>query len=187
MRLPNILGAPITDGRLHTMAASVETGYHTEHNPDDTHATIHATGAISERARTVAMGVWISFTPLTATSFAGSAAAWTVSVAAQTYLRYMLVGETAFVQFSLDNTSVTAGSAYLAMTLPVALKPVSDLMLNPCYVVDNGTGSIGFTQTSIGTSGRGELRFFLTSLANWAAAAGTTTMRGVAIFKIANP
>jgi hypothetical protein len=187
MRLPSVLGLPVTDQKLQVIAASVMTGYHTEHTVDDAHGTIHATGAVFERSRTVAMGAWTSFGPLPVTSFAGSAAAWTVSVANQTFLRYMLLGETAFVQFSIDATTVTAGSIYLAMTLPPVLKPVTGNMVNPCLVADNGTFSIGFSQTGIGNNGLGELRFLLGNLANWAASAAATYARGTAIFKLENP
>jgi hypothetical protein len=41
------------------LVAAITAGYHTEQNDDDTHKVVHATGAICERGRPVALGVAI--------------------------------------------------------------------------------------------------------------------------------
>lgn len=188
MRIPSVLGAPLSEGQLHTVSAAVATAFHRQHNVDDTHATIIATGTITEKSRSKAMGYWLNFAPLGADKFAGSAAAWTVSVANQVLLEYMLIGETCFLHFDIGSTSVTAGSTYLAVTLPTAILPVSGNQVNGCEVIDNGTFVAGFCQSAVNTTtAQGELRIFRHDAANFAASASNTTVRGTAIFKIANP
>ena len=192
MRLPQTLDREADGFALHQISAAVQGGYHRQHNVDDTHGTIIATGTVTEKSRSKAMGYWTSILPLPATSFNGNAAAWTVSVADQLLLHYMLIGETCFLQFDLVNTTVVAGNVYLAITLPTALLPASLVpassnMSNSCEISDNGTFVAGFSQAVIASTGLGELRILRHDLANFAAATDATTVRGTAIFKLANP
>jgi hypothetical protein len=43
---------------LELLGASIAAGFYKEHNQDDTHSTIHATGKIYEQGRTTAIGEW---------------------------------------------------------------------------------------------------------------------------------
>jgi hypothetical protein len=105
---------------------SVTAGYNVQHNTDDTHATITATGSISERGRTVPMGEWVNPT-FDASWFTvgGAGNSWVVSPPTLTnqfyVVSYMLVGKTMFFNLNIFNSTLTVATAIT--TLSVAMPP----------------------------------------------------------------
>jgi hypothetical protein len=95
---------------INDLVASILGGYHVEHNHDDTHSIIHATGAVYERARSVAMGAWIPI-PYAASDFTASGTmTWTVAQADVFGLTYTLIGTTMILNVYV-NTSTLGGGA----------------------------------------------------------------------------
>jgi hypothetical protein len=70
------------------IASVVSAGYHIQHNTNDTHKTITATGPISERKRTVPIGAWTDIAFL-ATNYTATGTTWVVTAAEQVTLKYM--------------------------------------------------------------------------------------------------
>lgn len=164
------------------LVAGITTSYHTEHNPDDTHGTIHASGSIAERGRTVALGDWADV-PYTAALFTGSGGmTWTVSQADAITMRYQLVGSTMTLALFLNATSVTAPlGSNLAVALPAAVQP-SRVMGGGCSLSDNGTLTAGswFVDKGYGA----KINFTRADGAAFAAAVNTTNVLVVASFEV---
>lgn len=129
---------------LDSLVAQVAASYHKEHTVDDGHSTIHASGTISERARTVPMGEWIKV-PFLATNFtADLGAAWTVTSAEQLVLQYMFVGTTMFVSFNISvSTIATATPSTLQIVIPTTTRFVALQQFASYGFNDNGTTGTG--------------------------------------------
>lgn len=104
---------------LKSIVAAITKGYGTQHNSNDTHSTITATGSVSERNRLTAMGVWQNVM-FAATLFSSSPlGSWRVAAANQQELSYMLVGTTMTVSFYLESSQIiTTAPTYLTLTVP---------------------------------------------------------------------
>jgi hypothetical protein len=102
----------------------VTAGYTVQHNDDDTHATITATGPISERGRTVPMGEWID-PPFDANWFTvtGAGNSWVVSaptVVSQFYrVSYTLIGKTMFLNVNITNSKLTIATGVNQISVAV--------------------------------------------------------------------
>lgn len=128
------------DRLMHAITA----GYTVQHNDDDTHATITATGSVSERGRAVPMGEWI-FPTFDATRFTVSGASNTWVVPApdpgNTFyaVAYTLIGKTMLLNlFIPERSNLTITTAVSALTV----------MMPPGFrvggaSVDNNTSFIG--------------------------------------------
>ena len=103
---------------IQQLITNIGQGYHKQHNANDTHGTITATGSISERGRTAAMGVWTSLMFL-ASYYTASASTWTVTASQQVTLKYMLIGTTLFVTFYINTSTLGGTPASLFITLPL--------------------------------------------------------------------
>ena len=154
MNLGLSLLAQIKDGfarkTIQDFISSVNTGYHKQHNVDDTHGTITASGAISERKRAVAMGVW---TPVAfnAANFTASGTTWTVTSSEQRTLKYMLVGTTLWVTFYITTSAVGALSSNLFIALPLNASATVQAY-STCNYNDNGTYGTGTIFIPTGTT-----------------------------------
>ena len=129
---------------------AVTSGYHTQHNTDDTHGTITASGSITERGRATPMGNWIDqaflatdFTALPTTS------TWTLRSGTQPNLQafaYTLVGRTMMISFAITGSEV---SGAVATTLRIKL-PANAQLNHVAYGTfaynDNGTQGTGMIQ-----------------------------------------
>jgi hypothetical protein len=137
----------LTFGQL---VASLTAGYHTEHNDDDTHKTIHASGAIFERGRTVPLGDWTPV-PFAASTFSGGQSmTWTVTVAQQVGLLYARVGSGVRLSIWLDSTTLGGtASPTLRITLPDMLV-VGHYAAGCFHYTNGGAGSIGYFTASPG-------------------------------------
>ena len=108
---------PGLNGVVDKLAANINGLLMAEHNQDGSH------GVITERGRTVALGVWTDIPYAAANYTASGAMTWTVALADQASLRYILIGRTCTVQFRIQLTTVGGGgSSALQLTLPDALK-----------------------------------------------------------------
>lgn len=171
------------------LVAAITSGYHTEHNSDDTHATIHATGSISERGRTIAMGEWIAV-PHDATYYTASVGGgtWTVTAANQVTLAYCLIGNTMILAFTLETTSVSATPAVLFLKIPAGYLAVRDTWSKVSVVVGAGPPESGVAYVSRNSvTDRVELQRDNFTATNWAISVNTTSIRGTIAFEVRRP
>lgn len=164
---------------------SIVAGYNTEHNDDDTHSTIHATGKVFERDRTTAVGDWI-LVPYVSTNFSAQGSmTWTVQSGDVLVNQYTLVGSTMCFQFEATATSV-GGVADVALVLiiPGAFSAGTGTQWGTYHYVDNGTHGIGVWAAA--TTGTGiNILFYKTDYTtNWAGAANTTEIRASGAFQL---
>lgn len=130
---------------MRDIMAAVTTGYHTQHNTDDTHGTISATGSISERKRTVPLGNWtdqvFATTDFTAVP-AGSM--WTLRTSTLVKVfAYTLIGRTLYVTFDIEGSMLAGAPATaLIIALPIHAQ-LNKLAWGTFAYNDNGTTGIG--------------------------------------------
>lgn len=151
------------------LVASLTSSYHAEHNADDTHKTIHASGTISERSRTVPMGEWVAGNT-GATNFSVGTGTWTVPTANINAHHHMLIGKTLFYRGAFVNTSVSAGTTPLSITIPGGFTAAS-WAETAIVALDNNVASLAFARVSQGNK---TIDLFRTDGANWAIAAALT-------------
>jgi len=173
--------------QVQEMVSQISTSFGREHNDDDTHSTIHATGSISEYDRSVAQGVWITI-PFSACTFAGSATAWTVAASnfSGVGFAYTLVGKTMTLAWNFQSTSVTAGNATLNVTINLGGIHQTQQIFGTFHYSDNGTFGCGLCQVKGATATAFTLTLSLVNPgANWAASVSNTDVRGQITFEIA--
>ncbi len=161
---------------LDQVVVSVTTGYHTEHESDDRHKTIHATGSISERARTVAIGDWAPLPVALLTFSASGAMTWTVPLPG-VIVRVMRIGSTIVLNLTIPATTVggVLGNE-LRVLLPDDTYRAAVTMRSPSIRLDdNGVIAQGFAFIF---AGERLLRFNRLDQAVLTAAAGTTAIYG---------
>lgn len=167
------------------MIVAVTKGYHTEHNEDDTHKTIHATGAISERSRSVAQGVWIDV-PYGDVTFTGSTSTgWTVSRGSFISLAYMLIGTTMTLAWSFSASSVSGTPSVLYFTFSDSITPTRTINAVHHYN-NNGTRAVGRCTMAPIPAGMQGLRvaLYLVNLGNWATSTQNTDSTGQFSFEV---
>lgn len=157
---------------IENLVSAITAGYHTQHNADDTHGTITASGSISERARTTPMGVWITL-PYSGITFGSdtATATWTVTSANVQDLRYMLMGQTMTVRWSIFASAVgTAAARNVYFTLPLGtVIPTAQYTAFPFS--SNGVAGTGFAsavQRPNGGPGSINLNPSVDGTVNWA-------------------
>lgn len=154
MNLGLSLLSQIKDGyaqrTIQQLISNVGQGYHKQHNANDTHGTITASGSISERLRAVAMGAWIAVAFL-ATNYTATGTTWTVTNAQQVTLKYMLIGTTLFVTFYINTSTVGGATANLFLTLPLNASSTVTAY-GTCSYNDNGTYGTGVILAATGTT-----------------------------------
>jgi hypothetical protein len=174
--------------QIRELVAQVAAGYHTQHNDDDTHKTITATGAISERSRTTPMGEWISVA-LDASRFSGSGSmTWTPAPVNGNGLAYMLVGKTMFVRWNLLTSVGGVASTVLNLKVHDTFRPASGITTQvPFNYGDNGTTGTGNVVINPYTTGNGVLLQFthLPNTTNWALSTANTSLVGEVFFEVA--
>jgi hypothetical protein len=133
------------------LVAGLTASYHIEHNPDDTHGTIHATGSISERGRTVALGDWQS-APFAAADYTASGAmVWTVGASNIGHVAYMLVGATLLLDFQISSSALSGSAeSTLLLRLPGGFQAARDHSATVSYT--NGSPNIGRIRILAGES-----------------------------------
>ena len=170
-----------TADALTRLDAAILTGYHTEHNPDDTHKIIHATGPVFERSRTTALGdpIAIPFVPGDFT--ANAAMTWTVGAGDITTWSYTLIGTRMIVDCVIQNTTVGGAVAQiLQMKIPGGWYAAASAF-NPIYALDNAVASSVVASVLINTN---IIRLIRLDAANWTAAAAATSVYGQLGFPI---
>jgi hypothetical protein len=165
-----------------TILLSVTTAYHVEHEVDDRHKTIHATGSIFERGRTVtALGdpYDVPFVPAHFTGF--GAQTWTVDAGDVVTWAYTLSGSTMTLWFDLRTTAVGGTpSAGLVLTIPDGWY-AARVVRNPVYLIDNGVAATGYVLSALNSN---RLTILRTDAANFTASAGTTNVAGLISFPV---
>lgn len=132
-------------------------------------------GAITERNRAAAMGVWTDFTPVR-TAGSGTWTGGTIQTA-----QYMLVGKTLWVNFSVENSTNSALTANLMITVPggfTAAKQAQSQM----FLSLGGTGQ--GANLFVGLAAPTTLIIAPLAGGNIAATAGTVITRGQIAFEI---
>ncbi len=167
---------------LKRLGASVMTGYHTEHEADDRHKIIHATGAIFERGRTVtALGdpYNVPFRPGDFTGF--GAQTWTVAAGNVTTWAYTLIGSTMTLWFDI-RTSTVGGTPSAALQIKIPDGWYAALTVtNDIKIIDNAVVGTGYVQSTIKTN---QLFVFRSDNANWAASVSATNVAGMISFPV---
>lgn len=166
------------------MIVAVTQGYHVEHNEDDTHRTIHATGSISERSRSTAQGVWVDV-PYGDITFTSSAGTWTVNRGSFISLSYMLIGTTMLLSWNFAASSVGGTPATLYFSWSDNITPTRTV--NGVYHYNNnGTRAIGrCTMAPIPAGMRGlRVGLSLVNLGNWASSVQNTDATGQFAFEV---
>lgn len=170
------------------MIVAVTKGYHTEHNEDDTHKTITASGSITERARTSPMGDWINV-PWANISFTASGSmAWKTVAANLTGVgvSYILVGSTMTVAWNMAGTSVSGTpSTLLYFTVSSTISPVTTTC-GTFHYNNNGTFGVGRCTVAPLSAGMQGLRIGLNlvNMGNWSASVQNTDAVGQFSFEV---
>ncbi len=98
---------PVLRSQLEKVVAAIVAAWQVEHRGDDKHGNIHA-DTVSERNRSVPIGVWIPV-PYNPADYTGSGGmGWTVPLASVLTFQYMLLGDTMFVEGLWNTTTVVA-------------------------------------------------------------------------------
>ena len=119
------------------------TGLKTSDGPTFDHA--HLTNGFYENGRSVKMGEWIDIA-YDADNFTAGTGTWTVEEADQLTLKYTLIGKTVIVAMTLNNTSLSAISAYVAVQMPFTS---ADTVIGPlCRIIEASTQKSGFSYMS---------------------------------------
>lgn len=173
----------ITDGfvqkTINQLITNIRAGYGKQHNADDTHGTITASGSIAERLRSVAMGAWTAVA-FAAAMYTATGTTWTVTNTQQVTLKYMLIGTTLFVTFYINTSTVGGSTPNLFLTLPLnAAAAVT--AYGTCAYNDNGTKGTGVIKCATGTtSPQLTLMKDLAASVDWANSAALTIAGSIA-------
>lgn len=168
------------------LVASITTGYHREHNTDDTHGEIHCT-SISEHSRTTPAGEWISV-PVATDNFIGSGA-MTISVDQSNPLftyAYTLIGKTMTVSWVLLNFTVGGTpSTFLMLKIPGGFVAARGMGNAVGSFTDNGTvrAAVATVQPPLSTS-QPYIFLFRTDGGAWSASAANSTTFGQVSFEV---
>ena len=168
---------------LETAYGLIVGGYNTQHNSDDTHGTITASGPISERGRTTPMGEWTDI-PLAASQFTGAGTmTWTVPDSTSYKLSYTLIGNTMTLGFVLLNTTVgVGGSTPLRIKLPLGLLGVRYTDCLYYYSDNGGAYTVGIAETTLNVPYLDLYQVPTGTL--WTASTALTSVRGTATFEV---
>ncbi len=163
------------------LVASLTTSFHAEHNDNDTHKTITATGTISERGRTVPLGEWID-PAITIADFAGTAPlTWAVLASQVQTWEYMLVGKTMFVNFAIAG-STEGGSAGGPLKMKIPGNFTTTTPAHQCFGVfeykEGATYGIGAIIVQAG-----QINLYKAARANWLGS-GALDVHGQVAFEI---
>ncbi len=166
------------------MVAQIAGTFDREHTDDGTHKTITASGSVSERGRTIAMGEWIPIPFIAANFTASGSMIWTVAATNVTALKYMLVGKTCFVLFNLVQTSVggTLNNA-LRIALPTALM-AKDTTITSIRVYDNAAWVSGVAIVNSPLTVATSLTISREDNGNFTASSANTSVQGLAMFEV---
>lgn len=165
---------------LKVLVAGIMTAYHTEHNDDDTHKTIHASGAIFEQGRTTAAGDWIEVAPTSADFSATLPLVWLVTPAQVTTWEYMLVGHTLFLNFAITG-STESGAAGQPLTMKIPGRFTTSIEHQDFGVFEYHEGATYGVGTIIVQAGL--IRLYKAARANWLGS-GSLDVHGQVFFEI---
>lgn len=128
-----------TDRESQEVAVAVQNGYHVEHNTDDTHKIIHASGSIFERGRTsYALGDSISVPFRPSDYSANGAMTWTVLATVVTNISYALIGPRMIYDVFIYPAAIGGvANTRLLIKIPDGFYAKRD-HINMCGIVDNG-------------------------------------------------
>ena len=187
MRLGVSYIAQVADGWARKAIGDVMTavtgGYHTEHNADDTHGTITATGSITERGRTDPIGNWIDqvfsagdFTALPTTAVLTVRATGDVNA-----FCYTLIGRTMLITFALETVQISGAAATtLRLAIP-AHAQLERLMYGTFAYNDNGTQGVGIIQADPDSGNYLRLQKNLTGSSTFAVSSALSIVGQIAV------
>lgn len=163
------------------LVAGISAGYHQEHEDDDRHKTINATGSISERGRDVPIGEWQD-APFLAGNFTGSGTMTWTQPAATASLRYSLIGKTVTVGFEFTGATIGGGlGGTLFARLPDESFQPAVTRRNLYMLVDNGAFAVGVVIVVAGTRA---LLFQRLDQTAFAASAALTALVGELVYEV---
>ena len=107
-------------------------------------------------------------------NFTASGGSWTVTDVNQINLRYTQIGKTLILHYEIAETTVSAASAYLAITLPAGKSAVIGHVGQHEYRDDDGVWAVGSAFAS-----NNQLHLYKLGRSEWSIST-TTTIQGVA-------
>lgn len=157
----------LRDG-LDQVSSNISSAFHTEHNADNTHSTIHASGSISERKRTTPIGEWINVQSSSVVlGIPGAGNSW-VNVPkppGTTFfnLSYTLIGKSMWlnVAFPITTLTVAASTGIVTVNLPPGFRVagvsaggvfVGRSHFGSCVILNAGTQVSGVLFASAGAT-----------------------------------
>ena len=141
-------------------------------------ANIIASGTIKERGRTIAIGDWTAI-PFSAANFTASSGNWTVALAGQVTLAYIIIGKTITLTFYIDGVT-SASTAETRIALPAGIVPTRT-MQSSILGIDAGqtVGAVCYVTAGVSYL---TCRKYTTSLGSWQAS-GVNGVRGQISFE----
>lgn len=166
---------------LDRLIAQVNASWAIEHTDGGGHKAITATGSVTERGRSVALGEWTAV-PYDAANFSGQGSmTWTVGSDDQNTYTWMLAGLTMTLAVSLGETSVGGTTdVELRVKIPGGYRPAASV-ITTAFIRDNGTYETGSCYVAPGAA---NLAFRRPGLANWTASANATQVAAVISFPV---
>ena len=145
------------------------------------HYTIFADAADVAAAKTAIFPAWTTPTFAAGDYTASGSMTWTLQAGDVISMAYIIKGKMMTVAFSLTTTTVGGTlSTDLLIAIP-ASKVATKRMLNPVYIIDNGTRTTGYAL--VNNSGT-TIIINRSDLANWTASTNNTDVYGQITFEI---
>ena len=133
-------GAFVAD-MLKRLEVAITTSFHKQHNQDDSHSTIRATGAIYERNRTAAIGEFI-IPPFAPAQYTADVGTWVPTAAQVKDYSYELRGMIATVSADIEGSTITGANTVLMTQIPATMVAARQQKA-PCVMIDNGVVILG--------------------------------------------
>jgi hypothetical protein len=114
---------------------------------------VRSDNGLYERRRTPAIGEWTTVSYSAGDYTCNGGDTWTVDSGDVTTFQYMRLGDTLFVDLTLDTTSITGGTAtQLSVKVPAALT-VTKTVATPCTIFNNTTSAFETGSAQVVASG----------------------------------
>lgn len=137
--------------------------------------TISSSGGLFERSRSTAMGEWTAVTYSSGNFTASGSMTWTVDSVDQIAYRYMLIGHTMWLAFTLNSTSISGTpDQELRVKIPGGFSNTTDAVLAAVRSYDNGTDTVGFCGA---VASQTYVRCWRGGFTSWAASTNNTAIQ----------
>ena len=144
--------------------------------------TVSASAGVFDQGRSTAMGEWQSVTYNSGNFTANGSMTWTVDSGDQVAYRYMLIGHTMWLAFTLNGTSVGGTlNSELHVAIPGGFSNASAATLAAVRSFDNGTDTVGFCGAVLSAT---YVRCWRGGFTNWATSTNNTSLQAFLTFEV---